>query len=90
VPASAGLSTQLGPGPPMACGPGCGRGRRARVSRLESFGNLRKVVEVRLDGRRRATGTIGDLRDRQALGLPKMPGERHGASALSSPIGSRV
>ena len=49
-----------------------------------------RVVEVRLDRRRRATEAIGDLGDREALSLPKMPGQCHGASALCNPIGSRV
>jgi hypothetical protein len=49
-----------------------------------------RVIEIGLDRRRRATEAIGDLGDRQALSLPKMPGECHGASALCNPIASSV
>ncbi len=40
------------------------------------------VVEVALHGRRRAPQPVGDLRDRQALALAQMPGDRHRAAAL--------
>ena len=50
---------------------------------------MTRVVEVRLDGCRRATDALGDLCDRETLGLTEVARESNRSAALGHPIGSR-
>jgi len=60
------------------------------VARLHRPGLLAgRIVEVRLDRRRRATETIGDLSDREALELPVMPRQGDRPTTLENPTRSR-
>jgi len=54
-----------------------------------SFVSIRRVVEIRLDGRRRAAEPAGDLGNRQALGLAEVAGQGNGASPLTHAIERR-
>ena len=53
------------------------------------FVSIRRVVQVRLDGRRRTTETSGDLGDRQALLITLMARERGGPAALLDAVCAR-
>jgi hypothetical protein len=66
------------------------RSSACRVSRLESFCNLRGIVEVGLNRRRRAPQPVGDLRDRQILRFPIVASNRDSAPTLNDPIGHRA
>ena len=50
----------------------------AREAICRPFASGSRVVEVRLDGRRRSAEALGDLRHRQPFGLAQVPGERDG------------
>ena len=52
-----------------------------------SFVSISRVIEVRLDRRRRPAELLGDLRDRQALCLAVMPRQCHRTAALTHPVG---
>jgi hypothetical protein len=53
------------------------------IARLDPARLLaRRVIEVRLNRRRRAAESLGDLPDRKALGLAEVLRQRHGATAL--------
>jgi hypothetical protein len=45
-----------------------------------------RVIEIRLHGRRRATEALGDLRDRQTLGVAVVARERNRAPALDDTV----
>jgi hypothetical protein len=55
-----------------------------------SFGSSRRIVEVRLDRRRRATQAVGDLPDRETLELAVMARQGNRPAALNHPIRSRL
>ena len=57
------------------------------VARLDRPGLLPgRVIEVRLDRRRRATQAAGDLRDRQTLDLAEVARQDHRTTALAHPV----
>jgi len=80
--------------------PSCRRGRQVTrefaTSRLghpflaERFVSIGRVVEVRLDGRRRSPRTVRDLLDREALELAVMARQGDCPATLENPIGSSV
>ena len=71
-------------------GVGAAAAAHADVARLDRPRLLPgRVVEVRLDRRRRAAEPLGDLRDREALDLAVVARQRDRAAALNHPVMSR-